>query len=281
MHTLMRSQTYIFNRRCNRYRENKKLSGVIYMHRISDFKLGGISRRNFNMFRSLCGDTTLRNVCIVTNMWNEVDEQRGVARESELASDDALFKPVLDKGAHLLRHQNTLDTAHEILKILMDNHPLPLQIQEEVVDQKKEIEQTTAGEELKAPELREAERVHAEAAQKQREAMAAALRAEEERREQQIAELRRQQEEREEELRRERAEERRWQREERRKEEQRRKAAEKALEEERAAYEAEQQRVRRLEAERARQEREQEEERRRHQERLREEESDNGDCRIF
>ena len=39
-----------------------KLSGVIYMHRISDFKMGGISRRNFHMFRSLCGEKTLKNV---------------------------------------------------------------------------------------------------------------------------------------------------------------------------------------------------------------------------
>jgi len=33
------------------YENGKKLAGVIYFHRISDFRVGGISRRNFKMFR--------------------------------------------------------------------------------------------------------------------------------------------------------------------------------------------------------------------------------------
>jgi hypothetical protein len=43
-----------------------KLSGLIYVHRISDVLMGGISSRNFRMFRKLCGDDTLKNVVIVT-----------------------------------------------------------------------------------------------------------------------------------------------------------------------------------------------------------------------
>jgi hypothetical protein len=81
------------------------------MHRISDVRMGGISTRNFKMFRQLCGESTLRNVVIVTNMWGEVGREVGEAREAELGSDDRFFKPVLDKGAHMLRH-NGLTSAH-------------------------------------------------------------------------------------------------------------------------------------------------------------------------
>ncbi|KAF5329409.1 hypothetical protein D9619_009144 [Psilocybe cf. subviscida] len=130
------------------YENGKTLAGVIYLHRISDFRMGGISTRNFKMFRQLCGESTLGNVVIVTNMWSEVSEDVGSAREAELVSDDLFFKPVLSKGAQMLRHDNTPASAHAILSRIIDNHPLPLQIQRELVDEKMDIADTAAGEEL-------------------------------------------------------------------------------------------------------------------------------------
>lgn len=52
----------------HRYEQGGTLAGVLYFHRISDFEMGEISMRNLNMFRKLCGDGTLQNVVIVTNM---------------------------------------------------------------------------------------------------------------------------------------------------------------------------------------------------------------------
>ena len=132
----------------DRYEQGKKLAGVIYIHRISDFRMGGISTRNFKMFRELCGESSLKNVVIVTNMWGEVSRDVGEAREQELATQSMFFKPVLDKGALMLRHENTVQSAHNILGHIISNHPLSLQIQRELVDQKKDISQTSAGAEL-------------------------------------------------------------------------------------------------------------------------------------
>ncbi|KAJ7476014.1 P-loop containing nucleoside triphosphate hydrolase protein [Mycena latifolia] len=130
------------------YEAGKKLAGVIYMHRISDVRMGGISTRNFKMFRQLCGESTLKNVVIVTNMWGEVGLEVGEAREAELASDERFFKPVLDKGARMLRHDNNAASAQAILHYLVGNQPRALRIQRELVDQGKDISQTAAGEEL-------------------------------------------------------------------------------------------------------------------------------------
>jgi hypothetical protein len=130
------------------YENGKKLSGVIYIHRISDIRMGGISTRNFKLFRQLCGDSTLQNVVILTNMWSEVSLEIGEAREAELASQDMFFKPVLDKGALFARHENTRESAHAILQHIIQNHPMSLQIQRELVDEKKDISQTAAGAEL-------------------------------------------------------------------------------------------------------------------------------------
>ena len=100
------------------------------------------------MFRKLCGDNTLQNVVIVTNMWGEVDPKIGNGREAELMREDIFFKPVLEKGAQMARHDNTVRSAEFIIRRILNNHPLPLRIQEELIDQYVDISDTGAGEEL-------------------------------------------------------------------------------------------------------------------------------------
>ena len=128
-----------------RYKGDVKLAGVLYFHRISDVRVGGISTRNFGMFRKLCGDNLLRNVVIVTNRWEEVDPQVGEAREAELRRGDRFFQPLLAKGARMARHDGTATSAEKIIRLLLCNNPLPPRIQEELVIEGKDITQTTAG----------------------------------------------------------------------------------------------------------------------------------------
>ena len=104
--------------------------------------------RNLRMFRKLCGDSTLKNVVVATNMWGEVDPWVGDAREAELMGEDIFFKPLIDGGAQVARHNNTLASAGNIIRLILDNHPLPLQIQAELVRDHKDISETSAGEEL-------------------------------------------------------------------------------------------------------------------------------------
>ncbi|KAL0579291.1 hypothetical protein V5O48_002689 [Marasmius crinis-equi] len=134
------------------FKRGRRLAGVLYLHRISDPRMGGISRRNFNMFKQLCGEHTLKNVVIISNMWGQVSPELGNAREEELTTNEQFFKPALDKGAKMVRHDNTPENALAILRHLVGNEPLPLRIQTEIVDGKKDIWQTAAGDEV-APEL--------------------------------------------------------------------------------------------------------------------------------
>ncbi|KAJ8077761.1 hypothetical protein PM082_002194 [Marasmius tenuissimus] len=130
------------------YKAGKQLNGIIYIHRITDVRMGGIAARNFRMFRQLCGEDTLKNVVIVTNRWEEVRQDLGEAREKELMTEERFFKPVLDKGAQMVRHDNTPEMARAILSHLVHNQPIPLRIQVELVDENKEFMQTDAGVEL-------------------------------------------------------------------------------------------------------------------------------------
>ncbi|KAF9498950.1 hypothetical protein BDN71DRAFT_257740 [Pleurotus eryngii] len=162
------------------YMDGVRLSGVVYVHRISDFRMGGTSTRNFRMFRKLCGDDSLRNVVLVTNMWGQVPVDVGEAREKELKEEDVFFKPVLDEGAQIKRHNNTLTSAHEILRSVAFKDPVPLRIQKELVDENRDITETDAGEEL-GRELREQARKFKEQQERLRVEMEEALKDNDER----------------------------------------------------------------------------------------------------
>lgn len=144
-----------------RYEGGTLLNGIVFIHRISDQRMGGISCRNFYMFRKLCGDNALKNVVIVTNMWGLVDPDLGRSREMELASNPKFFKPALDKGAIMIAHDNTYYSAVDILEPLLERgrSKKPLQIQKELVDEHKNITETAAGAEL-AKELAELSEKH-------------------------------------------------------------------------------------------------------------------------
>ena len=129
------------------------------------------------MFRELCGEASLKNVLLVTNMWDEVSPDVGEARERELASN--FLKPALDKGAQMVRHHNTEQSTHEVIRRIMNNHPIVLQIQRELVEEHKDIANTAAGEAINADLAEEARRYEADLKKKQEE-MAQALREQQE-----------------------------------------------------------------------------------------------------
>lgn len=148
-----------------RYELKTKLAGVIYFHRISDVRMTGTLRRNFNMFQELCGENAFKNVVIVTTMWDAVKPEIGATREVELKTKGIFFRPVIEKGGQMARHDNTVSSARDILHRILRNNPVPLRVQEELVDEKKNIDETGAGKELDR-ELNEQIRKHKEEVRK-------------------------------------------------------------------------------------------------------------------
>ena len=110
-------------------------------------------------------------------MWDEVSQNVGEARERELASN--YLKPALDKGAQMVRHHNTEQSAHDVIRRIMNNHPVVLRIQRELVDEHKDVANTAAGEAIDR-ELKEAARRHEAELKKAEEERARALKAKEE-----------------------------------------------------------------------------------------------------
>ena len=104
--------------RC-RHGEKSHLAGLIYVHRIDDARVGGTSQRNLRMFRKLCGTDSLKNVVIVTTMWDKVTPEEGLQREQELMASDYLFKRLLNGGAIMMRHYRTPESANKVISHLL------------------------------------------------------------------------------------------------------------------------------------------------------------------
>lgn len=99
----------------------------------------------FKSSRELCGDSTLANVIIITNIWGEVTPEIGSRREQQLATDNKFFAPAIAAGSKMLRHLNTKQSAEAILHEIIHNTPLPFRIQEEIVDEGRNLDETAAG----------------------------------------------------------------------------------------------------------------------------------------
>jgi hypothetical protein len=130
-----------------RYRQGIKLHGIIYLHRITDVRVTDALKHDFLVLRKLCGNKGIRNVAIVTSMWNEVKAKDGRRRVGDLELTSDFFAPAIEEGARLMHHTGGT-TVHAIIRSMLRNHPEALAIQEELVDKNMNIDQTSAGKEI-------------------------------------------------------------------------------------------------------------------------------------
>jgi len=141
------SKLYLFsNHLTKRYDAHRKLSGLIFVQRISDPRFGGQSNRNLRMFRNLCGTETYKNVVVVTTFWDNVslEPQAAAKREEELKS--TAFKALVDGGARFMRHDRTPQSAQKVLQHILTLLPATvLQIQKEIRLDGRSLENTSAG----------------------------------------------------------------------------------------------------------------------------------------
>ncbi|TCD63732.1 hypothetical protein EIP91_004983, partial [Steccherinum ochraceum] len=127
------------------YAEGRKLHGIIYFHRITDNRVSGSSQKSLNFFKDLAGPEAQKNCVVVTNMWNQVDQAKGEAREDELKFNDNFLKAAIANGTTLMRHDNSLASAQSIVRAMVKNEPVPLALQKEMVIEKKGLHETVAG----------------------------------------------------------------------------------------------------------------------------------------
>jgi hypothetical protein len=129
---------------CTQYELGIPLKGIIYMHRITDNRVSGSAQRYFEMFMRLCGDQNLENVVLLTTMWGELsDEGKGLQRERELRRE--FWKAMEKNGSTIRRFDGSRSMAEAFVCRLMRKEDIVLDIQDELVGQRKRLDQTKAG----------------------------------------------------------------------------------------------------------------------------------------
>lgn len=99
------------------YASNIKLNGIIYLHRITDDRLGGQAKSNLIMFKQLCGPDAFSNVILATTMWESVEPTIGAQREFELKTKQDYWGFMISKGSRVVRHMNTVESARQLVEI--------------------------------------------------------------------------------------------------------------------------------------------------------------------
>jgi len=133
------------------YRGKRKVhvAGVLFLHRISDNRFSQTADRISTMLKNLCGDAAMSHLMLCTTMWDRVPEEEGYERYNELCETDA-WKEMISKGAATAMISNMSSNAKAeaeriVNYLLTDVQPVELAIQNEMVNQAKEVAETSAG----------------------------------------------------------------------------------------------------------------------------------------
>lgn len=155
--------------------DNTKLNGIVYLQNIQEPRITGSSLRNLKMFKDLCGESPMKNVMLVTTRWG-LEERSGNharAEQHEQQYRSEFWTPLLSRGARMERFQDDRDSALRILLQLVDRPPEVLQIQTELVDNGRDLIDTTAGNTVNEEIVSMQKKYQAEVAQIQKEMIAA------------------------------------------------------------------------------------------------------------
>jgi hypothetical protein len=129
-----------------RYEKEIKLAGIMYLQRITDNQ----RYRDLRIFTELCGNQAMKKVVLVTTMWDKVSSKKQdiiAAREKELF--DNYWNTMIKQGASTARFENTPASAWKIVDVILKQPEAEvLLLQEELVDLKRALNETTAGKTL-------------------------------------------------------------------------------------------------------------------------------------
>ena len=124
-----------------------QLRGIIYLHRITDPKVQGSTLNSFLMFKEICGPEALGNVILLTTMWDVVESEAvGARRQQELRDD--FWADMIESGSMVRKFDGSTAMAEALVCRLLNKAPVVLQIQKDVMENKKRLQDTKAGQRI-------------------------------------------------------------------------------------------------------------------------------------
>ena len=128
------------------YSEGIKLSGIIYLHRITDKRMAGTALRNLRVFQELCGKDCFSKVALCPTFWNVGKEEDCVLEKRllELTGNEGYWGRMIENGSKVFREPVTRNQAITMIYGLATKDAVALQVQREIVDEHKPLSETSA-----------------------------------------------------------------------------------------------------------------------------------------
>ncbi|KAM6479274.1 P-loop containing nucleoside triphosphate hydrolase protein [Trichoderma sp. SZMC 28011] len=132
------------------YQAQIRLAGIVYLHRITDNRMGGTALKNLSIFKKLCGDEGLSCVVLATTMWGLVSPEEGERREHDLSTKPEYWAGMVSRGSKVLRlDKGTISALAVMEHIFAQRRRITLDIQQEMASGKT-LDETSAGQEVQA-----------------------------------------------------------------------------------------------------------------------------------
>lgn len=146
------------------YQNGTKLSGIIYLHRITDVRMQGSAMRNLRVFRELCGPGFFPHVTLCAAFWSTspYKQKEQNQRIHELTGEGGYWSSMVAAGSTVFREQLTRQAAIQMIFKLLRNGERTMQIQREVVDEHRAIQESSAVATLMSIQLERQEQEHQE-----------------------------------------------------------------------------------------------------------------------
>lgn len=134
------------------YERGGRVSGLIYLHRITDPRMSGSALKTLQIFTLLVGGLAMPMVRLVTTRWNEVDLmgpdlEKAQRLEDQLRGSDKFWAPLIHNGAIAMRHHGDTRSAKAVVASLLERKDPPpkLAIVREIMDENRSLLDTAAG----------------------------------------------------------------------------------------------------------------------------------------
>lgn len=130
-----------------------RITGIFYLHRITDPRMGGSSIKSLTIFKLLVGAAAMPLVRLVSTRWNDIEGStselaRAEALEKQLCTADKYWGTCLAQGALTLRHRGDQASAQAVVDSVLKNDvssTTRLSIIQELRDRKLPLLETGVG----------------------------------------------------------------------------------------------------------------------------------------
>ncbi len=126
------------------YHSDRRLSGIIYLHRIKDRRMYGSSMKDFAILKKLVGRTAFSHIVLTTTFWAKISPENGQVLERALVESSVMWGALVEEGASVARFDGTRLSGLNIIQSLANKSSVVLDIQRELAIDKKPISETAA-----------------------------------------------------------------------------------------------------------------------------------------